>query len=145
MPSLIALSTIISRFLHVAANGNNYFFKTQLYSIYMAHLLHPFICQQTHCFHVLAKECCYEHWPFLSFPECMPRSETAGSDGHSIFGLRKLHEVFHSGCTTYIPTNSAGRFPFLHIQPLLFLDFLMVASFFLFLMVSWFYHTFLIY
>ena len=103
----------------------HYFFMTELYSIYLyatSSSIHLSTDTLLPCLGYL--ECCYEHWPFLSFPECMPRSETAGSDGHSIFGfLRKLHQVFHSGCTTYIPTNSAGGFPFLHIQPLLFLDF----------------------
>ena len=50
------------------------------------------------------------------FSRNMTRSEIAGSYGNSIFSfLKELHAVFHSDCTNYIPTNSVGKFPFLHI------------------------------
>ena len=56
----------------------------------------------------------------------IPRSRIAGSYGSSVFSfLRTLHTVFHGGCTIYIPTNSVGEFPFLHI--LAFVLFLMIV------------------
>ena len=45
----------------------------------------------------------------------MPKSGIAGSCGNSVFGfLRNLHIVLQVGASIYIPTNSVGRFPFLH-------------------------------
>ena len=45
----------------------------------------------------------------------MPKKETAGLYGNSIFRLlRKLHTVLHSGCTNLHPPNSVGGFPFPH-------------------------------
>ena len=42
-------------------------------------------------------------------------SGIAGSKGSSIYSsLKKFYTVFHSGCTSSIPTNSALRLPFLH-------------------------------
>ena len=43
------------------------------------------------------------------------RSGISGSYSNSIFCfLRNLSTVLYSGCTTNIPTNSVGGFPFLH-------------------------------
>ena len=51
----------------------------------------------------------------------MPRNGIDESYGNSIFSfLRNLYTIFHSGCTTYIPTHRGGEFPFLHIQRGLF-------------------------
>lgn len=53
----------------------------------------------------------------------VPKSGTAVH--MATFHLRTLYNIFHSGCTTYIPINNVGGFLFLHIpSPLLFVDFL---------------------
>lgn len=48
---------------------------------------------------------------FISF-ESIPSSEIAATYGNSTFKfLKKLHTVFQSGRTIYIPTSNAQGFP----------------------------------
>ena len=72
---LTLFSMIISKSIHVAANGINPFFlwlrNIPVVSIY--HLFYPFLCQWT--FRLLprlgyCKQCCSEHWGACIFLEC---------------------------------------------------------------------------
>ena len=61
------------------------------------------------------------------FSRYMPRSGIAEWYGNSIFSfLRK----FHSGCTSYLPTKSVGRFPFVHPSPAFICRIFIFLSFF---------------
>ena len=59
----------------------------------------------------------------------MPRSGIAGSYDSCIFSfIRNLYNVFHSGLSTWIPTNGVGGFSFLHIlSSISFADFLVMV------------------
>ena len=51
------------------------------------------------------------------FSRYMPRSGTTGNHVGTLSFLRNIHKVFRGGCiavSIYIPTNSIGRFLFLH-------------------------------
>ena len=75
------------------------------------------------CFHVLATVNSAAvntgvHVPFQTriFSTYMPRRRDARSYDNSVFSfLRKLHTILHSDAPIYIPSNSVGGFPFLHL------------------------------
>ena len=133
---------IICWSLHVATDATIFLFfmaeQQSVVYIYHVFLMHSSVDGHLPCFHVLAiyyTQCCCEHRGACVFSKYrvlsrqVPRNGVIGSDGNSIFSyLRKLHTVFYSGCTIYIPTNVVGGFPFLHtLQHLLFVEFLMMA------------------
>ena len=124
---LLSLCITPSRSILIIANVKIFFFMANIpyLSIYLSHILYPFMDGYLDCFHILAIvnnaainigiHVSVLISVFIFFGQ-IPSGGVTTSYGNSIFNSsRNLHTVFHVAAPVCIPTNSAQGFRFLHI------------------------------